>query len=282
VRIRSLKPEFWTDKKVASWPIFTRLLFTGLWSAADDYGCGSAEPAIIAASLFPYDMAIDPAETMAQVAASISRIATDGRIRLYAVGDETFFEVVNWNRHQKVDRPSKSRIPKPDDGVPVPPQRPLQKAKEKAAPLAHSPVQEPLAPIEEATDPAREILAHLNAKASRQFRPTPQNLATITARLSDVGGDAAGIKTMIDRQCANWLGNPQMEEYLRPETLFGKTKFQGYYDDRNRPPASRTGTSQPHRTGDVRNDGIAGLQQWTAERDARIASEDPSAAPPGN
>lgn len=32
---------------------------------------------------------------------------------------------------------------------------------------------------------------------------------------------------MIDKKCSEWLGNSKMEQYLRPETLFG-TKFEGY------------------------------------------------------
>jgi hypothetical protein len=34
---------------------------------------------------------------------------------------------------------------------------------------------------------------------------------------------------MIDRQVARWKGDPKMEEYLRPGTLFNKEKFDSYY-----------------------------------------------------
>jgi hypothetical protein len=34
-------------------------------------------------------------------------------------------------------------------------------------------------------------------------------------------------KTVIDKKCAEWLGDSKMEPYLRPETLFG-TKFESY------------------------------------------------------
>ena len=39
---------------------------------------------------------------------------------------------------------------------------------------------------------------------------------------------------MIDRQVKRWKGTTQ-EEYLRPQTLFGKEKFDGYYAARNQP-----------------------------------------------
>lgn len=83
--------------------------------------------------------------------------------------------------------------------------------------------------------PAHGILDHLNSSASREFRHTADNLKLIECRLAEVGGDVEGVKAMITRQCAKWKTDPKMSEYLRPETLFGKQKFGGYYDDRNMP-----------------------------------------------
>jgi hypothetical protein len=37
--------------------------------------------------------------------------------------------------------------------------------------------------------------------------------------------------TVIDKKCQEWLGDPKMQQYLRPETLFG-TKFEGYLNAR--------------------------------------------------
>lgn len=116
-RIRTIKPEFWNDKKVASWPIFTRLLFIGLWTAADDHGRGSAEPARLSAELFPYDLSRDPRETLASVAAGLDRLAADSRITLYEVGGETFYEVSKWRDHQRVDNAGKPKVPTPYEGV---------------------------------------------------------------------------------------------------------------------------------------------------------------------
>jgi uncharacterized phage protein (TIGR02220 family) len=82
---------------------------------------------------------------------------------------------------------------------------------------------------------ASAILQFLNVEAGRDFRKTDGNLDLINARLEEVGGDDAGIKTMIARQCAQWKGDPVMDEFLRPETLFRKSKFASYYDNRNLP-----------------------------------------------
>lgn len=81
---------------------------------------------------------------------------------------------------------------------------------------------------------ARPALHYLNEKTGRQFRDIESNLTPIAARMEEVAWDIDGIKVMIDRQVARWKGTPQ-EEYLRPETLFGKTKFDSYWSARELP-----------------------------------------------
>jgi uncharacterized phage protein (TIGR02220 family) len=82
---------------------------------------------------------------------------------------------------------------------------------------------------------ARKVLAHLNASTGRNFRETDSNLKLIHGRLLEAGVDVGGCLQMIDRQCAKWLKDPKMAEYLRPETLFGKLKFDSYYSARSLP-----------------------------------------------
>ena len=120
MRIRTIKPEFWTDKRVASWDVFTRLFYIGLWSAADDYGRGSAEPERLAAELFPFDLSRDSRETLASVSRGLATLSAESRIVVYEVSGEVFFEIKNWKEHQRVDRPGKSRIPTPCDGFATP------------------------------------------------------------------------------------------------------------------------------------------------------------------
>ena len=60
-------------------------------------------------------------ETLARVAASLATLAASRRITLYAVESETFYEVANWSRHQRVDNAGKPKVPMPCDGKPVDP-----------------------------------------------------------------------------------------------------------------------------------------------------------------
>lgn len=72
------------------------------------------------------------------------------------------------------------------------------------------------------------VLEYLKEMTGRKFRGVASDMAVISARLSEEGVDVEGIKLMIERQCKRWKGTEQ-EEYLRPATLFGKSKFDGYY-----------------------------------------------------
>ncbi len=53
MRIRTIKPEFWTSEDVASMDWETRLVFLGLWSYVDDNGVGRDNEKLIVADLFP-------------------------------------------------------------------------------------------------------------------------------------------------------------------------------------------------------------------------------------
>ena len=73
----------------------------------------------------------------------------------------------------------------------------------------------------------REIVEYLNLKAGTNYRPTTQKTKDkIIARLNE-NWKVEDFKTVIDKKCADWLGDEKMEQFLRPETLFG-TKFESY------------------------------------------------------
>lgn len=81
---------------------------------------------------------------------------------------------------------------------------------------------------------ARTVLHFLNETVGRHFRETDSNLGFISARLSEADVCYDGICLMIRRQHEKWK-DTSMEDFLRPETLFNKTKFDGYYAAREMP-----------------------------------------------
>ena len=93
------------------------------------------------------------------------------------------------------------------------------------------------------------VLTHLNSATGRAFRQCDSTITLIEQRLREVDGDVNGIKQMISRQVRLWGSDPKMVEYLRPTTLFQRSKFQDYYDQRNEPTIRRNGNAFAPRDG---------------------------------
>lgn len=74
---------------------------------------------------------------------------------------------------------------------------------------------------------AKEVLAFLNAKTNRSYRFIDTNLDFIVGRLKS-GATVQECKAVVARKTREWLNDPSMSQYLRPETLFNKTKFESY------------------------------------------------------
>jgi len=97
-RIRTIKPEFWCDEKLSPLNAIDRLTFLGLISMADDYGRVHDNMKVIDAFVFP-----NSDESVRESVANLSRI---NRIRRgISSSGMAIIEIVNWERHQKVDKP---------------------------------------------------------------------------------------------------------------------------------------------------------------------------------
>jgi uncharacterized phage protein (TIGR02220 family) len=71
-----------------------------------------------------------------------------------------------------------------------------------------------------------EVIAYLNEKAGKSFKNTPANHKFINGRIKD-GHTLEDLKAVIDHKSIEW-GNSKMFAYLRPQTLFSATNFEGY------------------------------------------------------
>ena len=116
MRIRSIKPEFWSSPDIAALSDSDRLLFIGLWSYVDDHGRGRDDVALIVAALFPHDMVANPLDTVAKVRDGLARLSEADLILRYTVASRTYLLVTGWSKHQRVDKPKASRIPAPEEG----------------------------------------------------------------------------------------------------------------------------------------------------------------------
>lgn len=114
MRIRTIKPEFWRSDDIAALAIEDRLLFIGLWSYVDDSGVGEDKLAAICADLFAPDMEVDAQEVFARVQRGLTELSVRGLIIRYTVQGKRYLAIPTWKKHQRINRPSKSRFPGPE------------------------------------------------------------------------------------------------------------------------------------------------------------------------
>ena len=107
-RIRTLKPTFWSDDRVADLSRDARLLLIGLISFADDEGRFLASSAAILGYIFPHD---GLSET--RLRKWMDEIEASGIIRFYSVNRREYGAFPKWADHQKISHPLASSLPAP-------------------------------------------------------------------------------------------------------------------------------------------------------------------------
>lgn len=101
-RIRSIKPEFWTDEKIVELDFADRLLFIGLWNFADDQGYLDLRPKRIKMQVFPGDDY--------DVLGGLKRLWESSLLSLYETDQGVVVSVKHWQRHQRVSNPARERF----------------------------------------------------------------------------------------------------------------------------------------------------------------------------
>jgi hypothetical protein len=105
-RIRSIKPEFPQSESMGNVSRDARLTFLQLWTIADDEGRLRGNSRMLASLLFPYD---DDAPAL--IDGWLSELEREGCITRYKHDNQSYIQICNWLIHQKIDKPSKSKIP---------------------------------------------------------------------------------------------------------------------------------------------------------------------------
>ena len=105
-RIRTIKPEFPHSESMGRISRDSRLTFIQLWTIADDCGRLRGNSRMLASLLFPYD---DDAPKL--IPGWLDEMEQIGAIRRYEVDGSNYLDIPKWLNHQKIDKPSKSKIP---------------------------------------------------------------------------------------------------------------------------------------------------------------------------
>lgn len=213
-------------------------------TACDDYGRFDADPRVILSLCFPLRGGV---LKQSEVQRWRDEWVEAGLVSLYEVKERLYGVFSSWFTYQR-RRDSKSKFPAPEDGSPQsaatcgnPPQlaatrgsrahvrEPRAESREPSTTLSSA---EPAPALDHVSSngfkaEAGEILDFLNRKTGRTFRRAPATLRLIEARLKS-GATRAQIQAVIAVKAGQWKADPMMAKFLRPETLFGATKFESY------------------------------------------------------
>jgi len=113
MRARGIKPSFFTDEALVEVPFEARLLFVGLWCAADREGRLEDRPKQLRIQLFPCD-SVD-------VDGLLDQLQGENLILRYQVAGARYIQVINFKKHQRPHQNEvESVIPGPEDCPPEP------------------------------------------------------------------------------------------------------------------------------------------------------------------
>jgi hypothetical protein len=105
-RIRTIQPRFLGSTSMFRVSREARLMFILLWLIADDAGRTYASPPVLAARLYAQD-----SDAPMFVPAWLDELEREGCIERYLVDEVEYLRIVRWRKHQKIDRPTPSRLP---------------------------------------------------------------------------------------------------------------------------------------------------------------------------
>lgn len=105
MRIRTVKPEFWTDEQMSTRSEYARLLAIALLNYSDDDGYFLANPILIRGACFPF------LEDSKKIPRSIQELSEIGFLEIGLLDDgRQVGKIVNFRKHQRIDKPQVSKL----------------------------------------------------------------------------------------------------------------------------------------------------------------------------
>jgi DnaD/phage-associated family protein len=108
-RIRTIKPQFWTDEKIGQLSWGARLLFIACWNLADDEGILIWNSSYLRGQVFPYEKRL----SLAQVMRMMNELTSLGMCICYTSGANNYAFIPAFAKHQTINRGQPSDKPLP-------------------------------------------------------------------------------------------------------------------------------------------------------------------------
>jgi len=244
-RIRTIKPEFFRheglqDLEAENPGAYPMLVFAGLWGHCDKSGRFEWRPRMLKLDILPF-LNFDMTATLQLLVAS-------GYLRRYSADGGHYGLIPSFGEHQRIngkESQEPERYPEPPEifeEATETQQGSTREATETTGregkgkegngyagltPAVPPPQKSLNGKNREQQDSAREVIEFLNAKAGRNFDAKGPNLEFVVARLKE-GESVEDLRAVVAKKCREWSGDEKMTAYLRPETLFNRTKFASY------------------------------------------------------
>lgn len=246
---RLIRDELLTSERYCTVSRDARLLFVHLMLVADDFGNFSGKNFTVRASCFPGEQ-IDP-EALENW---LSELVEKDLTRFYEISGERYINIPRFRQRLRAMRPKfplppwassedqqalkvrNVRHPRADDGqLPLEEKRSEEKGSEEnkstvgnsANPDVTKPELWDFAQPPTRHQEAHFCLAFLNKVSGSRFRAGEAHLSLIRARLAE-GYTVDDVKRVCAAKATAWKNDDKMREYLRPDTIFNRTKFAVY------------------------------------------------------
>lgn len=231
MRIRTIKPDFWQDEECATLSRDARLVYIAMWNEADDDGRLRGSAKYLRAVLFPYDDDL-------QMGKILLSLRAHGKIIEYSVRAQTYLFLPNFRRHQRINRPSASRLPEP-------PEKALEDHDLKLNSLrAHGSFTEGSPPemememeMEVEGKSEKEVFSDhvnrvtilamdfFNAETGHRHRATAKGNRDLIRKLMKKKITIEEIKKVISAKAREWKGDQKMDRQLIPDVVLGPKFF---------------------------------------------------------
>lgn len=139
--------------------------------------------------------------------------------------------ILDWDKHNSVEAKKKAVLAKRNKIVRERKQQELVDDPEPRS--TRSMIRQVAEGIQGNKDDAKKVLQWVNEiKGGKPFTESDVHLDFIASRLKEKGVTMQGVRKMLEYKWRDVAGT-EMQKYFRPSTLFNKTKFATYYDEKD-------------------------------------------------
>ena len=228
---RYLKPGIRDSEIINDLSPMAEIMFYRLLVTVDDCGRYDGRPSMVKSACFP----IKENFTSQDCEELLKELSQKGVVQVYLHNGKPFLQITRWDN---APRAASSKYPEYSDAceflytdacncIQANTVAPLTVTKTKTQTVTETDILSgEKSPDQSAKNNAKEILEYLNEKSGRSFKLVASNIKLINSRLIDFTVEE--LKSVIDKKCDEWLDDPVMSAYVRPETLFNATKCAGY------------------------------------------------------